>query len=344
VTLRETQLMAAFKDYPKNDRLEEWPEWATGASVIVKGLLKDAASALRWRPNKANRDRVFELEALAEALEKVAWMDAENWVLEMTPGTKDGRRWEFNSVWPGALAESRLFMGVPKVVLMSGTLRPATMRMLGIKKEESEFREWPRVFPAQNTPVYHVPTVRMNAKVDEAGLGKWVERIDEIIDARQAYKGIIHTVSYARQKYLLAHSRHAPVFYCNTNEPESDSAKEIVEKFKAAEGPAILVSPSFGTGWDFPGVCRWMIVAKMPFPEFRSKVMQARLKKNPAYTAYICMQELVQMAGRCTRSEEDRCQVIIVDDSVQFFMRQNKGLAPEWFRVMKVGEVPGIED
>ena len=43
------------------------------------------------------------------------------------------------------------------------------------------------------------------------------------------------------------------------------------------------------------------------------------------------MQMLVQAAGRSNRSEDDWSETFIVDEDVQWFLRDREDLAPEWF-------------
>ena len=180
----------------------------------------------------------------------------------------------------------------------------------------------------------------------------WVAQIDKIIASRAVTgkrKGVIHTVSYARQEYLLQHSKYAHLMVGNTSDPNSPTAAQIVKKFKSSvagtQGVPVLVSPSFATGWDFPGrECEWQIIGKIPFPESQSKVMQERIKRDSQYLNYLTMQELVQACGRGTRSELDRCETFIVDDSVKWFVWQAKGQAPAWFEVrpMQDGVLPPL--
>lgn len=341
VNIRETWLREARLPVMKSDDIGEWQAYASEHGESIEIELSAAKATLRQKPTKLNRDRVYALDELSEALGNIRRMNAECWVCEMQPGTNWGRWWNFDCVWPGQFSESRLFLGIQKVVLMSATLRPVVFGMLGIKKDDYIFKEWPRVFPAQNTPIYHYPTVRMNFRIDEAGKRKWLENIDAIIESRQDRKGIIHTVSYDRQKYLFANSRFSRFFIANTNDPESASAGEVVEAFKRSSAPSILVSPSFSTGWDFPGRdAEWQIITKLAFPDTRSKVMQARKSRSDQYINYLTMQDLVQACGRTTRFYEDRSECFIVDDAVGFFMLQNKHLAPKWFDIRKTSTLP----
>jgi Rad3-related DNA helicase len=232
---------------------------------------------------------------------------------------------------------------------MSATLRPKTLGLLGVGKEHYEFKEWQRIFPAHRHPIYSIPAryqdkdVRIDRRTTEEQMHAWVEHIDKIIEGRLDRKGIIQTVSYDRQKYLFEHSRHSQHFIGNTNDPDSETASQIADAFRRSRAPQVLVSPSFATGWDFPGEgCEYVIVCKVPFKPNQGKVQKAREERDKQYGAYLAMIDLVQSAGRGMRSADDRCEVFVVDGHLSWFLHQNSSLAPQWFvhGVRKMAEIP----
>ena len=200
---------------------------------------------------------------------------------------------------------------------MSATLRPKTLGLLGIGKDVSEFREWDRVFPSNRHPIYSIPArgndgkeIRIDRRTKDDDLLSWVEWIDRIIDGRLDRKGLIHTVSYARQQFLLDNSRHSGIMLGNTGEPDSETTVEVANRFRETVAPAILVSPSFGTGWDFPGSeLEFIIISKIPFKPNNGKVAKAREQRDPQYSSYEAMQELIQGCGRGMRFDLDRCEI-----------------------------------
>jgi Rad3-related DNA helicase len=290
------------------------------------------------------------LESLQQKYDRIAKAVSDDWVIELHEGTRYGRVWTFDVIWPGRYAEKYLFCGMPKVILMSATLRPKTLGLLGISKEVSEFREWDRMFPANRNPIYSIPAkgvsgneIRIDRHTNENDMLSWVEHIDTIIDGRLDRKGIIQTVSYQRQGFLFAHSRHGNIMVGNTADPDSDTAIQVAEEFRKSPAPKILVSPSFSMGWDFPrSECEYIIVAKIPFKPQQSKVMKARENRDKQYGAYMAMQELIQSCGRGMRSFDDRCETIIVDGHLSWFLYANKSLACSWFvnAVRKVNSIP----
>jgi Rad3-related DNA helicase len=158
----------------------------------------------------------------------------------------------------------------------------------------------------------------------------WVNKIDQIIDRRLDRKGIIHTVSYARVDLIKQWSRHRDIMMTH----QTATTRDVVADFKRARAPAVLVSPSMATGWDFPyDECNYQIIGKVPFPDSRDKVLQARTKIDPVYSYYITMQSLVQASGRGMRAEDDICETIVVDDHISWFIgKWGATLAPAWFR------------
>lgn len=246
-------------------RAEELSRWA-GQFGMAYGMKRDCGiqleNAMWMLQNEQTRQRaeqVEKLQSLFDRLERIWRMDGEGWVCEYAEGTRYGRVWDFDCVWPGKYNEF-LFRNCPRVILMSATLRPKTLDLLNIPEDQMEFKEWPRIFPANRHPIYYIPpkndegkTIRMNHGSSDEDLKKWVELIDEIIQPRLDRKGIIQTVSYQRQKFLIEHSRWQAYMIANTSDPDSETAADICQKFKDSAYPVILVSPSFSTGYDFPG-------------------------------------------------------------------------------------------
>jgi Rad3-related DNA helicase len=220
-----------------------------------------------------------------------------------------------------------LFRGIKKVILVSATIVPKTLDLLGLK--DYRFHEYPSIIPVSNRPVVHWRTgVRLRFDTDHAGLRAWVSNIDQFISFRLPWKGIIHTVSYDRCRYLLEHSRYAAYFVVHGRR---DLASQVA-KFKRMPAPAILVSPSILTGFDFPGdECRWQIISKVPFPHTKNPVYMARKKDDPEYGMFAAVVSIVQAAGRGTRSAEDWCETVIVDDQISWLMRKYKKFAPRYF-------------
>jgi ATP-dependent DNA helicase DinG len=269
---------------------------------------------------------VKKLKQLSRKLAVVADMQGE-WVVEETK-VYGKRAMRFSPIWPAPYAERYLFASVPKVVLFSATLRPKTAELLGISPQGHSFLEYPSDFPVAHRPVYHIPTVQMSHRTNDQGIRIWLQRIDQIIRARKDRKGIIHTVSYARRNLVMENSEFSGMMM--THGP--DNTRMVIEQFKRMDKPCVLVSPSVTTGYDFPyEECEYQIIGKLPFPDTRGAVLQARVKADRDYANYITMQVMVQASGRGCRAADDRCETFIIDDNIVWFLGKNKQFAPRWW-------------
>lgn len=362
VTLYESEMVRRLLDWPRSDDVGEWRRYAidVGLQLEIDVAAKEQEVALAGRRvKKAQIDELHRLEALKIKIEKIAGIESGSdgeWICEMEVGGRYGRTWRFDPVFPGKYAERYLFCGVRSVVMMSATLKPKTMAMLGVGKEKFEFRGWRRIFPAHRQPIYQVGLRRENEKgamrtlglnyktpkEDVAALVRWMDR--EIIAPRLDRKGLIATVSYERAEIIMAVSEYAALMIGNDGEPDSETAWEVAERFRKEPPPKILVSPSFSTGWDFPGEqLEYIVLFKVPIEPGKSKVAKARGKDHGAYKA---MQAIEQTAGRGMRFAGDQCEVFLIDGRFGWFLAPPPigygNLAQDWFvqAVRKVDKVP----
>lgn len=305
--------------------LGAWHTWGE----TYRQRLQDRVTYLERTPPTTGGDATErrQLKRLLGKLEQLADMDPEQWVIE-----REQWKVRFSPLDVSAYAESHLFHGTDKVLLMSATLTEKTLDMLGIPADQREIYEFPSTFPVERRPVYafdSVIEVRVRAEMTEQDLELWLERIDTFIDARRHLKGVIHCVSYDRGRYLYTHSRHRDLMLFH----EKGDAQIAVDALKLHDGPAILVSPSIMTGTDLPyDECRWQVIAKVPIPDNRGPIAQARIKADPDYSWYVAMQDLEQAVGRGMRAEDDACETLIADDTFgTWFLRRARPFATSNF-------------
>jgi Rad3-related DNA helicase len=245
-----------------------------------------------------------------------------DWIVDETP-----EGFQFDPIRPARYAESTLLIQTPKIIIVSATLRPKTLYMLGIGKMYFDFFEFESDFDPKRCPIYWVPTMRVDARAKDLSM-LWM-RLDQIASRRRDRKGIIHTISYARQQDILARSRFSESMYTNVR---GTPATQMVEVFKQSKPGTILVSPSVATGYDFPGKdCEWQFICKIPFPDGRTRINRARNEDDKEYGAYQAMQSMVQSFGRGMRSKVDQCEGFICDDHLQWFLPRFRHLAPNSF-------------
>lgn len=326
---------------------EDFERWQALSGVIINGTNKFyewkkhlAASLHGGARERASRE-LKKAAGFLERAQRLTEIDPSNWVIERTEGNDEGRVWKFSCVWPGRYKE-RLFKHIPRVILMSATLRPKLLGILGIKREDCDFREWGRQFPLINGPVIWVPTAKMSAKIKPEAELVWMNRIGEIMDWGRDRRGLVHTVSFARAKQISeAHGKSHRLYLNGAADPNSGRASDVYQEFLHSPMNSVLVSPSFSTGWDFEGeAAEWQIIAKIAFPDTRSKVMQARTQQDPGYGNYLAAQELVQGSGRIVRSEVDRGVTFLIDDQWNWFRAAAADHLPKWFKVRREETLP----
>jgi len=317
----------------------DWKAWANyyRAQVsmdieTIKASIKESErTGMNRTGEKVNYSalrRVRDLKRLLNKLETIGTMDGD-WIIDWTEDSQRRTLIKFDPIWPGEYAERCLFRGIEKVVMVSATVRPETAQKLGIKPDQTDFREYPSTIPKANRPVIYSPAAHMNRNVTAAGKRDWSTRIDQIIGRRLDRKGIIHTVSYPRAIEVYSGSEYKERMLLH----DSTNTREVIARFKASREPLVLISPVLDTGYDFPyGQAEFQIVAKMPFPVTTDKIMKARAERDRGYKDYITMIKLVQMAGRICRADDDQGETIIIDaDFGWWFDKIGKRLCPRWF-------------
>lgn len=342
----ETHALLGLDLPPLDEGQEAWADWATHARNIaaqryaaararvnegskytrLARRLKDIyrkvselARAETWRRGDTSRTRTYVPGQLTD------------WIAEPLREGKfpyKVRGALFSPVWAHPYAEQYIYAKIPRVVMVSATLQKAAARYLGLTSTSYEYAEAASTFDPRKRPVYYLPTTTVDHKWTVGQQKVWVNKIDAIINARQDRKGIIHTRSYDRASIILAASKHRGIMLTH----RSADTREVVEEFKQRRAPAVLVSPSVGTGWDFPyDECEYQIIAKTPFIDTRSGVLKARVKSDKKYANYVAALTIIQQYGRGMRAEDDSCETFIIDDHIAWFIHAGREFFPRWF-------------
>lgn len=212
----------------------------------------------------------------------------------------------------------------PKIVYLSATITPATLALLDIPTDDITFKVMASRFPVERRPVYLVESARVDHKMTDVDRDHWLSRIDKIIKHRRDRRGIIHTVSYARAQDILRASKYRGIMIAPRRASELAAA---VATYRTTKPPVILLSPSVVTGWNFPYKdAEYQILAKVPFPDTRSRIMQARIKATEGYRDHLTATAIEQAVGRINRAEDDQGETFIVDDHARWFLGRARSL------------------
>jgi len=337
-TLNSREIEDGLKvDFPTGssaDSMDTWKTWASLARVVAEQAMQAALARFTGvaDPKQAWIKHYLHMRNLVRRLAVLATCRATNWIVEQVEGG-----YQFDPISVGGYAESALLLRVPKIWMLSATLRPKTLFMCGIPQTDFSFREFMSDFNPARCPIYYIPTMRVDSRQPDLSL-LWV-KLDQIAAKRRDRKGIVHTVSYARQSEIATRSRFFESMIIN---PKGEPATETVEAFRAMGPGAILVSPSVGEGQDFKGdMCRWGFLCKIPF-EPPSRIVKAREAADPEYRTYQAAQQMEQIFGRNMRGKSDWGENFICDEHLNWFLPKARHLVTRSFhrRFQCVGNVP----
>lgn len=320
----EDTLKLSFPAGADAENMSVWKIWAAYARAEAEKAMYEALYKCNSDPDPKQSwiKQYYHMKLLTRRLLIISTCRAKDWVVDQTD-----YGYQFDPIRPARYAEAALLLKMEKIIIVSATLRPKTLNMIGISLRDADFKEFSSDFDRDRCPIYYIPTMRVDSKAKDLSM-LWM-RLDQIASRRRDRKGIVQTISYARRDEIVERSRWASSMIVNQRgEPTTPTLRE----FKASPPGAILVSPSFGTGYDFPmRDAEWQFLCKIPFPDGRSKILKARQQDDPEYGAYHAMQYMIQAFGRIIRSKEDQGENFIGDEHLDWFLPRYGHLAPKSF-------------
>lgn len=334
-TILDAQSIVLPKKQLEKLKIEAWLEQTT-CNNNIRDYLKKLEGELKIKkgglsPGSPTGNQVLRL---LNDLQKIASIPISDRVLEWKDNTI-----MVDELWPVFRVNDLLFCGIKNVLLISATIRPKILQVLGIE-DRTEYREYQSDFNFDLMPIYYVPGVRVDYRWTKQQQVEWVKLIDNIIRGRMDRKGIIHTISYKRRGLLLEHSEFRKIMITH----ESFNTQYMVKKFRESKNPLILVSPSLMTGWDFPySDCEYQVISKIGFPDLRKKVDKMRAELDKEYSMYVAMNTIDQAIGRGMRAKDDQCENFIIDRHFRdWFWGRYKNFATENLRRIKFkNAIPG---
>lgn len=222
-----------------------------------------------------------------------------------------------------------IFRFAEKVLLMSATIIDPKKyaESLGIK--DYEYIEAESHFDPDKSPIFVSTKHKLNYKNLSQKLPILANQIKEICDHHKNVKGIIHThtmfIADELKKYLAYDDR----FLFRSKEATNDM---LLKEHTESDKPTILVSPSLSFGVDLKDdLGRFCIVVKMPYLPLSDKRISKMFESDKVWYINSMLNGLVQMCGRCTRSEEDFSETYILDGNIQDILDRNSGKLPKYF-------------
>ena len=258
-----------------------------------------------------------------------------NWVVNKVRKSTDGASVEeviFQPLEVGSYT-GLLFKKADTVLFMSATVfsKEAFCRALGVPEAETAFiRVKESSFPVENRRIYSLAVARLSKESMDARMGEIARAVDEIMTRHAGERGIIHTTSYAQDRYIREHV--SPINRARLSSTEGVSSRPALLKAHGSRDESVLISPSLNQGVDLKDeLSRFQILVKVPYPDLSDRRTKIKLERNPGWYDWQTALRLVQTYGRSVRNETDHAVTYVLDSHFPSFVRNHRDLFPEYF-------------
>jgi Rad3-related DNA helicase len=231
---------------------------------------------------------------------------------------------------------------VPKLIMMSATISPVDIRLLGLDSRRVCYLRCASPIPAERREIHVTGTTAVSHTNMVSATISMIPLIKEIEDRHAGTSGVIHA-TYEQARILRQHL-HGDQYMFHTAEDKT----EKYEQFRRAEPGTVLVASGLyeGVSLDYD-VARWQCVTKVPWQSLGSPAVKYMARKDSTWYNWNTLRTLIQACGRVTRTPTDYGVTYILDRSALRLYSQceKSGIVPEWFREAWQGqsEVEGLE-
>lgn len=320
-----------------NIKKEGYNGWLSFINYLKRKYTKEIKklkSKIDGSKSQNNIIREKKLQNLREELDKynrfIKYLkqDKKNWIL-----INEKNSIYFKPIKIDNYVNEYLFKYADVCILMSATILDHRQfkKWLGISNKKVYSIKVDTPFEAEKHPINSNNTFNMKYSSLNRNAPKTLSVIDDILKKHENEKGLIHTVSYQCNNYLMKNiASDRLITHKNKNR------EKILNKFEKSKKPLVLLSPSVNEGIDLPyDNCRFQIIYKLPFPNTADKQINMRIKKDKYWYPYQTVLNLVQSYGRGMRAEDDFCQTYIIDSRLKTYMENSsiyKKLIPNFFK------------
>lgn len=267
-------------------------------------------------------ESAVKLEEIAESL----LVEPERFAIELEEKWGKRGKLRYIHICPTFLPKetAKIFFRDTKIILLSATLLPSDVYEItggtpfhGIAA--------PSPIPPERRRIYFKPCEEsLSYPVNYPALAG---RLDEILaELPELRPAIIHT-TYQDAQQLHRLMKTPTVTY------DKEDKQEMLAKFMSEGG--VILAAGATTGLDLKGaLCRLNIISKLLFANLGSDVVQKKLALPGGKRAYAlsAMRDLVQAAGRSTRSESDYSVTFVLDNRFAKLYKDNREDVPDFVK------------
>jgi len=325
-------------DEIKNIQKEGYGAWLSFINFIKRKYIKEIKKLRNnidiGSKSQSNLIREKKLQDFTEELDrynrfiKYLKQDKKNWIL-----INEKESIYFKPITIDKYANDYLFKYTDICLFMSATILDHRQfkKWLGLDNKKIYSIKVDSPFKAKKHPINLNNTFNMKYSNLKRNAPKTLSVIEDILKLHENEKGLIHTISYQCNNFLMKNLANGRLIT-----HKNKNREEILSKFEKSKKPLVLLSPSMNEGVDLPyDKCRFQIIYKLPFPNTSDKQVNIRIKKDKYWYPYQTVLNLVQSYGRGMRAEDDYCQTYIIDSRLKTYMEKSsvyKKLIPDFFK------------
>ena len=302
--------------------VEQVDEWLNDSMPILRSALKDLGES-------KDKSKGTLLLRKLQLLRELIWQGT--WHVKGTNIDKDPYL-ICRPINPSAFAD-RLLGQHSKRVLMSATIGDASMLAQELGIVDYKFHSFEHNIPSSQRPVYLTDAPAMSFRSRYADYEHQSDIIAAICYQHKGERILIHTTRWKHARDLANRlARKGLQDRVWVPEQGLGRIKQIAKLLDESYTNLIAIGPSFWEGLDLRGgLCRAVIVAKIPFADRSDPVVAARLRQDGGqqWDRWIAALRVVQGCGRAVRDADDFAVAYIADAN---WGRVAK-FAPSWFQI-----------
>jgi len=247
-----------------------------------------------------------------------------NWIIE-----PDGKGLVFIPINVSKLFTKQINQN--KIVFMSASIVniDGFLKELGLSKNKVCIINQESSFDPQRSPIYVVPSGKLDYKNIDENLPKVIETTEKILNSHKHVKGIIHSTNYKITNSLIENIDSERLIY---KQNENITNMDLLKEHSNREDATVLVSPSLTEGTDLKDdLSRFQVIVKLPFISLSDKRVKRKIEEDKDW--YICemLKTLLQSCCRSTRSQSDWSKTYILDSSFIYYIQKYSHWLPQSF-------------
>lgn len=302
-------------------------KWVETNQGVLYDHLEDMVNSFANRKRSISEKERMEYlytKNLYNSFQKIStYKDDASWVIDIQNNIANFVPLKVNTL------SKNIFNFGEKILLMSATIIDPKKYAENLGITDYEYIEADSHFDPKKSPIYVSNKYKLNHKNLPEKLPLIAEQIKEICDNHKNVKGIIHTHTMFIAEELKRYLGYNDRFLFRGKDATNDM---ILAEHSESKEPTVLVSPSLSFGVDLKDdLGRFCIVVKMPYLPLFDKRIKRIFDSDKIWYSNAMLNNLVQMCGRCTRSEEDFSETYILDGNIVDVLMRNSKKLPKYF-------------